>query len=195
MAKKGRKKLLLKLADVSLNMFEKNLGFFIEDEEAIKLLKLKTDLLQEIVKVLRDSDPENKAQIVKVLKDYIKGPGSDYAEDKLTQLVLKIKDVEIRMTAAALVSPVDDALRVLADDNPENLNQIKQIAIDHFKSQDVQATLYNYALKELLERIFKNNPDTGQMIHNIILATVEAGDSGFDANVLPRLTEEEVTED
>lgn len=187
MAKIKWKKLKLKLAAVGLNIFENNLQEFFDDQELIELLQLKTDVLQQVVGNLQDKDPNDKAQILQTLKNFIKGPGSDYAEKKLLQLVSRINDDELRNVASTLVDPVDDALRILGDEDPKNLKQILNIAEDHFKQESTQITILVYALPKLLERIFKNQPAMVELITQMITAAIDSEQSGFTPAGLLRI--------
>ena len=130
-------KLGFKLFFAALNIIEKKFITKISDptlQDSIRILMTPT---KDIVNVLRDANTKDGEQIKEILQNFIASKKlGDFLQETMRIYVGKIKQEEAKLFAAAIVDEVVATIQALADSDPENATQIKEIWVSWLRSAD-----------------------------------------------------------
>ena len=113
--------------NVIINILEKNLVDRIQIEDIKNDIKIRLLPTRKMVKVLSDKDPNNAEQVKQVWLEFLSSEDfSDSIENRILQAIGLIQDEKIRTFISGLVVPIVKTVKALTDDNPNNVEQIRE---------------------------------------------------------------------
>ena len=133
--------------NVIINILEKNLVDRIQIEDIKNDIKIRLLPIRNMVKVLSDKDPNNAEQVKQVWLDFLKSEEfSDSIENRILQAIGLIDDDKTRTFISHLVVPVLQTVKALTDDNPNNVEQIRQAWTDYLTAEDTISSIVSFLI-------------------------------------------------
>jgi hypothetical protein len=131
------KKLFLKLLKFCIGKFQNEILSHIHNTSAVVTTQLIFDRASLITDALLDSNPNNEEQIKEILKQTLTSEAFITLEKEATaQLVLMIKDENLSKILIGTEGLRLEIFKVLADDNTDNVAQIKDIVGAYTESEE-----------------------------------------------------------
>lgn len=153
------------------------LGQLIKDEETQELALSTLKPIKSIVGAVTDEDPDNKAQILKIVKMYASQDAIPYAHDELIKIINRIGDDKVR-SVVQVTSKVPFMIgQIWTDDNPSNLKQTRTYLEQWLEDAENQKVLIDYLVDPLIRGVFKKQV----FLANMLLGTIK--DKLADINI------------
>lgn len=132
-----------------------------------------------ILDAMTDSDPDNKAQLVAIMKEHTAQNVIPFASNEFVKVLDRINDEKLRKLVE-VVSQIPFAVgEIYTDENPANNTQLKTYLEAWAESEENQDTILNEVLKPLLSKLFKNQAWLG----NFLISTIQMRLSGANLDI------------
>lgn len=152
-----------------------------DSDESVRELWLSTLVPgQSIAAALSDANPDNKAQILEIVKQYGNQDVIPLAHSEVLRRIGNIEDVNIRELVTMATNVSFMIAQISTDENPNNLLQIQTYLEDFVESADNQQKVLEGALDPLLDKLFKKQ----KWLAKLFMTTIESRLAGvnFDFN-------------
>lgn len=170
------KKLVIKILNAGLNMFESVIVSHLSSESVKQFVKLLFERLGLFGDALVDADPNNKAQIEKIAKETLISPLFQQMETSIAgELAAKIPNEKLREVLMTTDKLRLQFLGTLGDNDPNNQEQIKQLFDDFLKSEEFDTIVLT--LTKLLTDKYSKNETVSQVILGIVTELVNSDDN------------------
>lgn len=107
-------------------------------------------LTKDLIEVLSDKDPDNEAQVRKVMLEWTNGPLADYIEKIFAAFIEKQKDENAKALITFFTAVFVKALRLYSDDVNDNKSQLDSLLKNITSDKATYDLVINNLLKPLL---------------------------------------------
>lgn len=160
--------------NMSLNFFKSQVTKRIKDNPiAVKGVEVAFIPITNTISVLNDDNAENKAQVNKVVLDWVNQPLAVYLDEIFTGLIAKHDDVNVEKLLFFAKNIVLGVMKIYSDDDMQNNAQLKAMFNNLLQDPETEKLLLENVLKPLLEKKIKDT-DTVEHIISILDSTFDA---------------------
>jgi hypothetical protein len=160
---------------IALDFIKSALTKRIENEIVDESVVRAVARLKEVVTVLNDNDPNNKAQTLTILRNFVKVDVTEVVYQILLQEIDDIKDEDIRLVAIFVLDNAVNIVNILTDEDADNATQFKNFLNYLRRDEATQDLLADHILDPLLEKI-NVSPELRSIIIDFILKAL-SGDA------------------
>lgn len=151
-----------------IKLLKESIIEFIPEGTAREAWLLSLEPTDKILAAFSDADPNDKAQIEKIVLKHTSENIIPFAAKEIDQIILKIKDTKIRNFVQVLAKLPFGAAQLVTDDNPNNAGQIRTFVEKWAEDPANQAVVMDQLLKPAINGLFKKNPLIAGLLINVI---------------------------
>jgi len=134
--------------NIAQNQVEKKIDNPLVEKGVLLIFPLTKDLIE----VLSDKNPDNEAQVRKVMLEWTNGPLADYIEKIFASFIEKQKDDNAKTIIAFFTTVFVKALRLYSDEVDDNKTQLDNL----LKSIVSDKATYDLVINNLLKPLLAN---------------------------------------
>lgn len=138
------------------------------NEDIGKGLELVIIRLRETVNALNDANPENREQILEIIRKFFNEDLSDYAREIIAEEIAKLQDENLRKVLAFALDKAVDVLEIYTDENKDNAAQIAEFWDVLRKSEETHTIILDNLLQPGMDEV-----GIGEELQELILDIVE----------------------
>lgn len=141
------------VVNLGIKIIEKTLVERIPIESVKGDVKLILEPITKMVKVLSDKDPNDKVQIENVWLEFVRSNEFNQTyKARVVQLVNLIEDDLAREFIRSIVNPCLETIQALYDENPNNVEQIRDIWISFITNESNINSILNFIFVDEIAR-------------------------------------------
>ena len=119
---------------VNLDLVEKHLISQIADLEARALAISAVNDMERIVNALLDENPEDRAQVLEIVRNFASEPLLQYGELELTEAINRLSRPELKALLLQITPTLSSVFRLLVDGDKDNNKQVEELFVNLVKS-------------------------------------------------------------
>lgn len=125
------------LLNIGMSIIENTLVKQIPIEDIQRDVTLILKPVKDMIRVLSDKDPNNKEQVEQVWLEFVRSTEFNQAyKNRIMQAIALIEDIKIRDFVSRIATPCLETIEALYDNNPNNVEQIKNAWINFATEKD-----------------------------------------------------------
>lgn len=173
-------KTIASLVLFAINFIEKKFVEKVPNDDVRAGLKLLLNPIRGMVNALSDENPRNAEQIAELWKKWAGNDLVNFGDARLQVLIGNIENDQLRRPLSIIVVPTLNMVRIFTDDNPNNVDQLKENWLSFISSQETHEVVLVDLLEPALDKIL--DKEVVDFILAIITEALEQqfGDFGED---------------